>query len=287
MTVTIAIGLSGCATGGRPRVVDRHVEPPTFEEVAAAHNERVGRLDRVWGRAVVELEYRDDKDRRQREQGEGHLQIRQPGDFALSIGKLGETYAWLGADAERFWFFDKFDEPRAVIGRHENIGKPCAQSLGLPADPLLMIDLMGIAPMDLTEAGSTSWSDDGRWIVASLFGRRTMELMYFDPKTMRPVRIEFDAPDGEAEIVSTLEQDEPVRQSDEGGFFPRMATRIEIYHPSSQTRVTLHLEQLQDGRTGRGKLSDAAFDFDSLRQAFGPKHIEVLDFDCDHPAIPQ
>lgn len=281
LMVALLIG-SGCAPRSKT-IVKRSAPPPSFEEVREQYNVRTERLDRVWGRAVVELRYIDDRDRRQREQGEGHVQIRQPHDFALNVGKLGETYAYLGSDSERFWFFDRIDEPRVTVGRHENVGRACAEPLGLPADPAQMIDLMGITPIPSDPNGFTAWSDDGRWLVASFSREGARERLYLDSETLLPSRIEFLTPDGAVDLISTLENDAAVEQGDEGGFYPRMASRIDILHVTSESRVTLHLSDLEDGSSGRGKLRDAAFDFDTLCAAFAPQVIHVLDRDCPQP----
>ncbi len=284
--LSIILASVGCAPRQRG-VVKREAPPPSFEDVVQVYNERAERLDRVWGRAVVELKYRDEKDRRQREQGEGHLQIRQPHEFALSVGKLGETYAWLGCDEERFWFFDRFDEPRVTVGRHDNVGRVCAEPLSLPADPAQMIDLMGITPIPLDSDGRTAWSEDGRWLVVSYVRAGAIERIYLDSETMLPNRIEFLAPDGTVDLVSVLENNSPVEQGDEGGFYPRMASRIDIMHVSSEAQVIIHLADLEDGSTGRGKLRDGAFEFETLVGAFAPRDYHVLDRDCEVPAWTQ
>ena len=278
--------LAGCA-GGPGRVMHRSAPPISYADVAEAHNARAARLDRVWARAVVELWYVDDRGKIHREQGEGHLQVRQPNDVALSIGKLGETYAWLGADGERFWFFDKFEKPRVVVGRFKNIGRPCAEALGLPADPRTLLDIMGMTPIPAT-GGSTAWSEDGRRIVVSFARGGAVERLYLDAKTLLPARIELvDATgsEGAVTLVATLGKYEPVVQSDEGGFYPRLASRVEIRHDESHTRIALHLADMEDGGSRAGRLRDAAFDFDSLRAVFRPVTIRDLDRACDEPAL--
>ncbi len=274
--------IGGCASAQRPIV--RTEPPPAYEALAAAHNERVDRLSRVWARAVVELWYTDDRGRTRREQGEGHFQVRRPGGVALSIGKLGETYAWLGSDEERFWFFDKFDTPRATVGRFENADKPCAESFGLPADPARMLDLMGMTAIPET-GGVTAWSADGRAVVAVFDRAGAEERIHFEPRYAQPVRIEIQGREPGDVIVSTLERYANVRLGGFGGFFPRLASRIEIRHESSGTRVALHLADMEDGSFGRGQLSDAAFDFEALRAIFRPSEIIDLDQGCDRPAI--
>jgi len=278
----VVIGAPGCAS--RPRVIVRDSPPPAYEAVAEGHNARAARLDRIWARAVVELWYVDDRGRRRREQGEGHLQIRQPSDVALSIGKLGETYAWLGTDGERVWFFDKFDTPRVAVGRVENLGEPCAEPLGLPADPLALIDLIGASPIPAS-GGETAWSDDGRFIVASFDRRGARERLWLDAEARLPRRVELIGPDGTDRLVAVLEDEAPVAQRDEGGFFPMLATRIEVSHEQSGTRLALHLSDAEDGRSRRGRLSDRAFDFEALRSAFRPAEVLVLDEGCERSAL--
>lgn len=280
-----ALVIGGCASSRRAGPIERSSPPAGYAEVASRYNQRIERLDRIWAVAVVELDYLDDRGRPAHEQGEGHLQIRRPGGMALSIGKLGEVYAWLGADEERFWFFDKFEEPRVVVERFENVDEPCADTFGLPADPHAMIDLMGVGPIPPDAAGTTAWSLDGRWIVVSFPRGRAIERLRLTEGTLAPVRVEITSPDESSNIVATLGGYKPVVQSDEGGFFPKMASRIEINHADSGTRITLHLSELGDGRSRPGRLSDAAFDFDTLRRIYQPALIEVLDRDCPTPAL--
>ncbi len=274
--------IGGCVSASRP--ITRTEPPPAYETFAAAHNERVGRLARVWARAVVELWYTDDRGRARREQGEGHFQVRRPGGVALSIGKLGETYAWLGSDEERFWFFDKFDTPRVAVGRFENTDKPCAESLGLPADPARMLDLMGLTAIP-ESGGVTAWSADGRAVVAVFDRAGTEERIHFDARSMLPARVEIEGRDPGDAIVATLDRYANVRLGGVGGFFPTLASRVEIRHQTSGTRVALHLADMEDGSFRRGRLSDAAFDFDALRAIFRPSEIIDLDHGCDRPAL--
>jgi hypothetical protein len=74
-------------------------------------------------------------------------------------------------------------------------------------------------------------------------------------------------------------------QSDEGGYFPKMASRIKLEHPESETRITLHLSDLEDGKSRSGRLTDAVFDFNTLYDVFAPREVVVLDRDCPTPAL--
>jgi len=305
----------GCASVSKPSVIERDSPPPNYSVVAARHNERVNRLSRIWARAVVELEYLDEKERRRREQGEGHLQIRRPGGVALDVGKLGQTYLWLGADDQRYWLFDLQDERELFVGRHENIGKACNRPLGLPAHPLEMVALLGVTPMSMeagmttgetpvppkkamtdgasvapeksAERGTTAWSRDGRWIVVERSLRRGCERMFFDPQSFVPTRIELYPPTDadEPEVVAELHDYEQVTLRGVPGYFPMIASRVLIRHPESQTQITLHLSAMNDGMS-RNRLSDEVFDLPSLMEAFSPTQVTALDRDCEYPALP-
>ncbi|MFT3686154.1 MAG: hypothetical protein QM783_14740 [Phycisphaerales bacterium] len=72
-----------------------------YGEAAAKYNANVENLKRLFGFVVVQIEYVDKKGERHKEQGEGRIQIIQPDHVALSVGKVGETFFWLGSDSQR------------------------------------------------------------------------------------------------------------------------------------------------------------------------------------------
>ena len=270
-----------------PTAADRQ-EPPTFGEVAARFNERADRLGRIWANATVQFSYLDEDGDRHDEQGEGHFQFIAPGRFALSVGKISEVFFWLGCDAERYWFFQMYEGDRVSIGRHDNIGKPCNRDLGLPANPIDIIDLLGVTPISPTAGGATSWSINGKWLVVDAPGRSTWRRLFLDPKTLLPARVELYDPNDTSEpiVVSSIERYDSVTLDGVGGFFPKAPSRLQIDHPASGTSIRLFLHNMNDGKT-RGRLSDAVFTFDSLVEAFGPDEIIVLDRLCPEPALPR
>lgn len=284
----LAIVLAG-GCRATPTIATRPDRPaPTYEEVAAVWNARTERLGRLWARAVVQVRYLDEDGDRRSVQGEGHLQLIQPGRLALSAGKLGETLFWLGGDEERFWAFELGDASRVSVGRHENVGRPCAASLAAPVHPLEAIDLLGVATLPSRGVGdadpAVTWSDDGLVRVETV-GRFGPMRLFLEPDDMLPVRIELvDPRDDSAAIVATLENHERVSLTGSPGYNPRVASRVVIEHPGSESEVRLTLSDMNDG-SGRGRLADAAFTFESLLRAFRPDEVVVLDASCEHPAF--
>lgn len=279
----------GCKSTTSTSDTPRTDPPPTYEQIAETYNARAERLDRLWARAVVQVRYLDEDGDRRSVQGEGHLQLIQPSRLALSAGKLGETLFWLGGDAERFWVFELGDASRASVGRHENVGRPCAQALAAPVHPLEAIDLLGVVPLPEASEGviqpAVAWSEDGRAIVVEILGRFGPMRLFLTPVEMLPVRIELLDPSTSAPaVVATLEDHERIDLSGSPGFNPRVATRVVITHPDSESEIRLSLSDMNDG-SGRGRLADAAFTFETLLRAYRPDEVLVLDADCERPAL--
>ncbi|RMD60442.1 MAG: hypothetical protein D6824_09500 [Planctomycetota bacterium] len=266
---------------------------PSYDEIARRWNERASELNRIWARAVVQLRYRDAEGAVHNEQGEGHLQLLQPARLALSVGKLGEILLWLGCDETRYWLIETNDTRRASVGRHATVGMPCHRSLGLPAHPLDMLDLMGVTPLPTQQEildtgrppGWVTWTRNHTLLVVEAparFGRRRM---FLDPATLLPRRVQLfpferPSPHDQPAITADLSDPIPVTLRTRGGFYPKMASRVEINHPESGARIVLHFSDATDGRDRSGKLSPRVFDFESLVQALAVEQIDTLDADC-------
>jgi len=215
-----------------------------------------------------------------------NFQFIAPDKLAISVGKVGEVIFWLGCDEERYWFFELHDAQRAAIGRHENVGRPCNRDLGLPANPLDVIELLGVTALDPEAPGEVSWSLNGRWLVVDASGRDTWRRLFLDPESLLPARVELYDPEfTDAPLVhSTIELYDRVELTGVGGFMPKAPSRLQIDHPDSGTSIRLFLHSLGDGKR-RGRLSDAVFDFETLVEAYGPREIDVLDERCESPAL--
>jgi len=285
LTVGLGGGLSGCG-GARTAATsssDSARPAPSYNEIARRYNARASRLDRLWARAAVQLRYTDREGRDRREQGEGHLQIRQPDRLALSVGKLGEVIFWLGGDGERFWWFELGENSVAAVARHENAMKACVGELPLPVHPLDLLDLLGVTSLPSRAAASPVLGPSGR-VVVDVPARAGARRVYLDPETMRPARVELWLPGAsEPAVESVLTEYERVDIPSEGGVDPRVASRVSVRVRETGAELVLFLSDMNDG-SRPGRLSDVVFDFEDLVAAHRPARIEVLDEACDTSA---
>lgn len=263
-------------------------EAPGAASLIRAHNTRVAALSRLWSRATTEIFYTNSEGERRWEQGEGHFQFVAPARMALTVRKLGETVLYLGCDAERHWLFEPAGADRVSIGRNDNAGNPCARSLGLPANPLDLIDLLGLSPLAEGAASTVAVSGDGRLVMLSQPARSGVICHTFDARTLEPVRIELLAPPSPgappAVLVSAeLTAYETITLRGSGVVPPRLPTRVSLRHAETGTEIRLHLADATNGRPEQ--LPDEAFDFDSLVESIGPVRALVLDRDCPTPAL--
>lgn len=289
LAAMLGAALPGCAGAGSREGIEARPDDalPSYEEVAARYNQRASLLSRLWARAVVEMRYLDAEGARKREQGEGHLQFVAPSRFALSVGKLGEVIVYLGCDDQRFWWFERGDADRVSVCRHANANQPCAESVGLPARPLEIIDLMGVLPMP-PRGGRVQRSLRGEIVVdlPSRYGGGGFTRIAIDPNRYEPTMIGLYAP-GEAQpsLLARLEEYENVQIAGRGGIAPRVASRMVITHAASDTEIRLSLAAMTDGVRER-RLPDDAFDLAALMDAFAPREVRVLDAACPTPALP-
>ncbi len=274
--------VSGCASSPSGPAGSRD-GAPSYADVARAHNARAARLQRLWARAAVQLRYTDDQGRERRDQGEGHLQILQPGRMALSVGKLGEVVFWLGSDAERFWWFDLGEESVAAIGRHENANRPCAGELPLPVHPLDLLDLLGVTELPARSRSAPVIGPGGR-VVVDVAARVGVRRVYFEPETMRPARIElWLAGETEPSVEAILSDYERVDLPSVGGVDPRAASRVSVTARETGAELVLFLSDLNDG-SRPGRLEPFVFDFGELAGALNPRRVVVLDEACERSA---
>ncbi|MBL8746548.1 MAG: hypothetical protein JNK58_09370 [Phycisphaerae bacterium] len=260
--------------------------PPTYAEIAKEYNARAARLQRVWARAVVSVEFTDDEGKRRSEQGEGHFQVIQPSMMALSAGKLSEVMLWIGCDAERYWFIDAKEKHRAWLGRHAAATRQKIESLGMPAAPRDLLALAGITPLprptgDKRRDPQVRWSEDCRTLIFDADRAGTRWRYFINPKTYEPSRIEvIDSESSEPILSATLDRYDNLMIRGDGTLPPRIATRFRCLHHPSGSMLGLSIADMVDGGTNR--LREQNFDFDSLRDLLGIR--EVIDLDARRPS---
>jgi hypothetical protein len=131
-----------------PRAESRSSMPaPTYQQLQAAHNERIAGLNRLYAQGVIEIRWKDDRGAHF-EQGDLELWLQLPTHTALRVDKLGEVLLWLGSNDQRWWLFDltnSNDRP-LYLGEH---GEPIRTTgpAAISIRPLALVNLLGLCPL--------------------------------------------------------------------------------------------------------------------------------------------
>ena len=252
--------------------------PPEYADLVKRYNANIDGASRLWSRGVIEMTWRDGEKKRF-EQGDGNLVAIAPDKIALSIGKLGNTLLWAGCDGERYWLFDMNGDKKAMVGRHENVGKPCARPLPAPVHPRDMVRLLGVTPIDPAKAPpapAVEWHEGKLLIEPPGTGTRLL----LDATTALPVRIDLTDDRGRSRVICVLSKHEPMQvEGKDEASGPKVARRFEVTVPGREGGATLFLSDLSDGSDG-DRIKDRLFDFDALTKALKPAKVEVLDEAC-------
>lgn len=248
----------------------------SYSVFADAQNTRARRLQRIWARAVASITFVDDEGNQRWEQGEGHFQVIQPSKMALSVGKLGETFLWLGCDEDRYWFIDPKETRRAYVGRHELVTRRKIESLGLPVAPRDLIALSGITLVATTPERDTTFAPGTAGeLVCEQPRAGSLWRTRIDSARMVPSGIDIFDAGGRHTIAAELDSYNEVRIRGEAGNFPQMPSRMKLTHLPTNSSMSLSLSDATDG--GRGRLAADVFNFESLVERLGIT--EVVDLD--------
>jgi hypothetical protein len=264
----VCVLASGCSSPKRP------AELPAGAAIVAAHNERVAALESLWARTSVRVEGRDAEGSKFSEQGEGHLQVERPDRVAVTVGKLGEVYFALGANAERYWLIDVSDsDRRTILSGDQSLATPeKAAALGLPVHPRDFPMLLGLVPLDAEEVGTPVWDEADRAAVRvpTRWGSATLR---FDPRTLDLVgSTAYDAR-GEVVADADLGLQGPVHDAGGVATLGRLPRRVEIRVPGFEGFVRMQL-----GEARVRPINGAVFDPDRLRRAYRVQ--ERIDLDA-------
>lgn len=248
---------------------------PTYSQAAAAYNQRVAPLDRLFARANIQLTYLDKDGELRTEQPEGMLQIIRPDKLSLNLGKAGQNLFWFGCDSQRYWWLDLSDKDDkfAAVGRHDLFGTPgnmASKRLGVAIRPRDLIMLLGIVPLDPAARGVTQWASnqpkDGSppslMVLAPVGTPGTAAAgwvrLTLDAKSMMPRSI--DLMDAKQKLILTArhegeEQVEITRSDAKGtigaGALVPMAGRVYAHHFESGTDFRLTLTGASDKVTSQ------------------------------------
>lgn len=259
----------GCPPSSAPPTeVVEHVNPVALVE---RYNARVGKVDQLWARAVMEMHWVDERGAKRFEQGDGKLILRKPDDLALAVGKFDETMLWVGCDAKRYWLMElrpPEGQPRTAYVGARGPNRPAQLSVGgLPIAPDQLMRLLGIEALPLPGEQGVSVSHRGPATVITLRGDKRLGGLalrtVIEEATARPQVIELVG-DQEVVLIAQLSRYRLMeRQGVPKGEFPYIATRIETIVPAEQSRIVLTLSDATDGRQW-DRVKDAQFDFAKL-----------------------
>lgn len=275
----LALGF-GCGGGPGPREerppqLDRSVAPPYAESVER-YNEVVKNYDHLWTAVALRVKSRDPESGKMVEDLlDGHLQAVTPDRVALRIDKLSETYAYLGCDPVRYWWID-VKAGTAIVGTHAMATPESLSRFDLPVQPLDLIELLGIVPMDPAGYGATRWSKDGKRLGLISRSRSGNRLVWVDPRTFEPREVELTDGEGRVTITSTLTRPERIPIDGEPESRARIATNHEIRFAGSDASITL---RMQGPENRRNRVREQAFDYEGVLRAFRVKEI----IDADRP----
>lgn len=270
--------LSGCADTSSNRTKDTPpaiTQPlPAYAVIAQKYNKRVERLDKVWARMSMRVTGLDTQGEPVDEQAEGHLQVVRPDKLALSITKVGETYFYLGSNAELYWWLDLHQDPhRALVGHHDKATPAQAAKFDIPVHPLDLLELLGVTPLPPGATASVAWSKDGKSVDVKVPGRWGQRRLLLDPVSYAPREIDLFDARGKPVVSARLENPQAVVVRCDSAT-PPMASLYHIDLHNSKTTIVLRLYD-PENRCDRQKMTP--FDLEALSSAYGIKSVEWID----------
>lgn len=282
VTLLAASLLAGCrsadSTPEQP-VRSRLIDPAP---IVARFNERTTRMTSLWARASVVIEGEDAEGRDLRERAEGHFQIIPPDRVAMSLGKIGNTNLYFGSDETYYWWFDMIDGDNkvATVGRHAYATPEKIESLGLPIDPLDLIDTLGITPLptDMGQIVARQGPEAGS-VVLSAPTRRGVRRYTLDETTAEPSRVELIGAGGVPVLDVTLSRYRLLKNLDQGEAPLRAPGWIVVQMRGFNGEVRFSLEEHD-----RRKIRPVAFQVDRLIDAYGIQRL--IDLDAPPPGAP-
>lgn len=263
--LSLALGLLlGCRHAGP---IERG-PAPAYADAAERFNANLAGLDRLWARATIRARYTDPDGARRTEQGEGHVQCILPDRFALNVGKIGETLAYLGCNAEHYWWFELRDRKEAWVG---NAGEPLADGSPIPIRPEDAALLLGVSKLD-TARGSSRWSDDGRWLILETPAEHGTLALWLEPTSCRPSRVELRDEGGELRAASEMKGDQELFAPGAPGT-PRIYRDLTLLVPGSESEIRISLGEPQ---ATKSRPTEAAFNLERLLEAYGVEVVHDL-----------
>lgn len=285
-TVVSGPGCSCPPSGGTAELSGQQASDhplPRYAEIARRYNEHVDRLDRIWARTVIRVSFPNEEGEQQTEQGEGHLQMVRPSRLALSLGKIGETFFYLGSNDEVYWWFDLRKQKRAWVGEHAAAARRTVrggESSGeIPIHPLDVVDLLSVTPLPTGDGSTTpivevGWNDGGTALSVLVPARLGFRRLLLDPETMLATSIELLDAEANMVMVSELSDYQRVTVRGDATVAPQLPGVAVISIPESRTEIRL---RIHDPENRSDKPKETPFNLARLLEAYGIEEVIRLD----------
>ncbi|MEE8155219.1 MAG: hypothetical protein V3T53_09740 [Phycisphaerales bacterium] len=246
---------------------------PSYETIAARHNDRLDRLTALNAAGSIELRWTDDQGRHF-ESGRAEVWIVLPDRTAMDVQKLGERLMWMGSNGSDTWMID-FRGDETVLYLHDASSENQPEAADrVPIEPVTLLKLLGLGrlPAESETDSSPVTYDAGReaWVVTVREADDLLRL-FFDRESFLPTRVELLSLDHEILRHSTLS----LRRYDlvqmvglVPGTQPRFPTLAEVFNADGSGSIKLALRGPTDA------VKDKYFELDWLLRAFRPDRIE-------------
>jgi hypothetical protein len=185
-------------------------------DVLAAHNAWADSVRHIWSRAAVCLVMPRGESRgeRVRYDTEGHLFLIKPDRLFLHGQVLGQEVFKLGLDSERFWLWVRPGANAIWTGRRGGEGE--RRFILAPAD---LLAALGVLPVELLPDEPAAFDTQPNQYVLTCLRQFAGEKIparriWFDRRTLRPVRIDLFDDAGACVVMAELLQYERIGEVD-------------------------------------------------------------------------
>lgn len=267
--------LSSCETLPRPDSGGGggEVHAPSYETIAARHNDRLDRMTAVYATGSVDLRWTDENGKHF-ESGHAKVWFVLPDRTALDVQKLGERLMWLGSNGSASWMVDFGNDETVLYLYDANSDADTDRAVRPPIHPHTLVKLFGLGRLPAEFPGSspavTYDSQRQAWVFVVPDQQQLLRL-YFDRESLLPIRVEVLSPDLVVLMHSTLRlrRYEPVQITGAvPGTQPRFPTLVDIIYADGSGSVKVAVRNPTDA------VQERYFDLDWIKRAFAPDRIE-------------
>lgn len=249
------------------------VHAPSYEAIAARHNDRLDRMTAVYAAGSIDLRWTDDNGKHF-ENSRAKVWIDLPDRTAMDIQKLGERLMWLGSNGSATWMVDFSNDETVLYLYDANNDADRDQAVRLPIQPQALVKLFGLGRLPVEFPGPspavTYDSQRQAWVV-TVPDRQQQLRLYLDRGSLLPIRVELLSPDLVVLMHSTLplRRYEPVQITGAvPGTQPRFPTLVDIVYADGSGSVKVAVRGPTDA------VKERYFDLDWIKHRFAPDRIE-------------